>query len=138
MRFAGDCSRFPVSAPWSPPQPWPPSVTEQPFGGGVTLPLGLAWCHDRTLPEANRSCWASASVANIYLRRMLIHGARAVLFRVQYDTGGFGQWVHRLAQRAPRNKVVVAIANKLARIAWAVLSSGRDYRHQPLQPMAAA
>jgi transposase len=70
---------------------------------------------------------------NLYLRRMLIHGARSVLFRVKYDTGGFGQWVHRLAQRAPRNKVVVAIANKLARIAWAVLSSGRDYRHQPLQ-----
>jgi transposase len=75
---------------------------------------------------------------NIYLRRMLIHGARAVLFRVKYDTGGFGQWVHRLAQRAPSNKVVVAIANKLARIAWAVLSSGQEYRHQPLQQRAAA
>jgi transposase len=75
---------------------------------------------------------------NIYLRRMLIHGARAVLFRVKYDTGGFGQWVHRLAQRAPSNKVVVAIANKLARIAWAVLSSGQDYRHQPLPQRAAA
>jgi len=74
---------------------------------------------------------------NIYLRRMLIHGARAVLLRVKYDTAGFGQWVHRLAQRAPRNKVVVAIANKLARIAWAVLSSGNDYRHQPLQAVAA-
>jgi transposase len=74
---------------------------------------------------------------NIYLRRRLIHGARAVLLRVKYDTGGFGQWVHRLAQPAPRNKVVVAIANKLARIAWAVLSSGKDYRHQPLQPVAA-
>ena len=75
---------------------------------------------------------------NVYLRRMLIHGARAVLFRVKYDTGGFGQWVHRLAQRAPSNKVVVAIANKLARIAWAVLSSGQDYRHQPLQQLTAA
>lgn len=74
---------------------------------------------------------------NVYLRRMLIHGARAVLLRVKYNTGGFGQWVHRLAQRAPRNKVVVAIANKLARIAWAVLSSGREYRHQPLQVAAA-
>ena len=74
---------------------------------------------------------------NVYLRRMLIHGARAVLFRIKYDTGGFGQWVHRLSQRAPRNKVIVAIANKLARIAWAVLSSGKDYRHLPLQPAAA-
>jgi transposase len=75
---------------------------------------------------------------NVYLRRMLIHGARSVLFRVKYDTGGFGQWVKRLAQRAPSNKVVVAIANKLARIAWAVLSSGRDYRHQSLPQLAAA
>jgi transposase len=74
---------------------------------------------------------------NIYLRRMLIHGARAVLFRIKYDTAGLGQWVRRLSQRAPRNKVVVAIANKLARIAWAVLSSGKDYRHQPLQQAAA-
>jgi transposase len=74
---------------------------------------------------------------NVYLRRMLIHGARAVLLRVKYDTGGFGQWVHRLAQRAPRNKVIVAIANKLARIAWAVLSSGKDYQHQSLQMTAA-
>ena len=74
---------------------------------------------------------------NIYLRRMLIHAARAVLLRVKYDTGGFGRWVHRLAQRAPPNKVVVAIANKLARIAWAVWSSGKDYQHQPLQITAA-
>ena len=74
---------------------------------------------------------------NIYLRRMLIHGARAVLFRIKYDIGGFGQWVHRLVQRAPRNKVVVAIANKLARMAWAVLSSGKDYQLQPPQMTAA-
>ena len=75
---------------------------------------------------------------HIYLRRMLIRGARAVLFRVKYDTGGFGQRVQRLAQRAPRNKVVVAIANQLARIAGAVLSSGKDYRHQPRRQLAAA
>ena len=74
---------------------------------------------------------------NRYLRRMLIHGARAVLFRVKYDTGGFGEWFRRLAQRAPRNKVVVAIANKLARMAWGVLSSGKDYQHRPLQAAAA-
>ncbi len=66
---------------------------------------------------------------NIYLRRMFIHGARAVLLRVKYDTGGFGQWVHQLEARAPRNKVVVAIANKLARIAWAVLFRGKAYEH---------
>jgi transposase len=66
---------------------------------------------------------------NIYLRRMFIHGARAVLLRVKYDTAGLGHWVHQLEARAPRNKVIVAIANKLARIAWSVLFRGEDYRH---------
>ena len=70
------------------------------------------------------------SRGNIYLRRMLIHGARAVLFRVKYDTAGLGQWVRRLSQRAPRNKVVVAIANKLARITWSVLRNETPFdRH---------
>jgi len=66
---------------------------------------------------------------NIYLRRMFIHGARAVLLRVKYDTAGLGHWVHQLEARAPRNKVIVAIANKLARIAWAVLFRAEPYRH---------
>jgi transposase len=73
---------------------------------------------------------------NRYLRKMFVHGARAVLLRVKYDTGGFGQWVHRLAARAPRNKVIIAIANKLARIAWVVLSTGNDYHHQPVAAVA--
>ncbi len=66
---------------------------------------------------------------SIYLRRMFIHGARAMLLRVKYDTGRLGQWAHELELRAPRNKVVVAVANKLARIAWAVLSTGNEYRN---------
>ena len=52
------------------------------------------------------------------------YGARAVLLRVTYDTAGFGQWVHQLQQRTAHNKGIVAIANKLARIAWAVLFKG--------------
>jgi transposase len=66
---------------------------------------------------------------NTYLRRMFIHGARAVLMRVKYDTAGLGQWVHQLEARTTRNKVIVAVANKLARIAWAVLFKGEAYRH---------
>jgi hypothetical protein len=38
----------------------------------------------------------------------------------------------RYVARAPRNKVIVAIANKPARIAWAVLFSGEVYQHQPV------
>jgi transposase len=65
---------------------------------------------------------------NHYLRKILIHGARAVVLRSKRDRIAMGQWMTALEARAPRNVLIVAMANKLARIAWAVLSSGQDYR----------
>src|SRR6266851_5950340 len=65
---------------------------------------------------------------NVYLRKVLIHGARAAVLRIKRDRAPIGPWLDRLDARAPKNVVVVAMANKLARIAWAVLSSGNDYR----------
>jgi transposase len=65
---------------------------------------------------------------NSYLRKLLIHGARAAVVRMKRERAPFGSWLNGLEQRAPRNVVVTATANKLARIAWAVLSSGDPYR----------
>jgi transposase len=65
---------------------------------------------------------------NSYLRKLLIHGARAAVVRMKRERAPFGGWLNGLEQRAPRNVVVTATANKLARIAWAVLSSGDPYR----------
>ena len=65
---------------------------------------------------------------NVYLRKILIHGARAAVLRIKRDRAPIGAWLDALDARAPKNVVVVAMANKLARIAWAVLSSGEDYR----------
>jgi transposase len=48
--------------------------------------------------------------------------------RIKRDRYPIGAWMNALEARAPRNVMVVAMANKLARIAWAVLSSGEDYR----------
>ena len=64
---------------------------------------------------------------NPYLRRLFIHGGRAVLARVKREDHSFGSWLDRLEGRSPRNVAVVAMANKLARIAWSVLTSGRAY-----------
>ena len=65
---------------------------------------------------------------NVYLRKILIHGARAAVLRIKRDRAPIGAWLDALDHRAPKNVVVVAMANKLARIAWAVLSSGNEYR----------
>lgn len=64
---------------------------------------------------------------NRYLRKNLIHGARAVLpYLVDRDTP-LGRWLRKLSSRAHKNVVVVALAAKLARIAWAVLAKGCVY-----------
>jgi len=65
---------------------------------------------------------------NCYLRKILIHGARAVVLRSKRDRIAMGAWMTSLETRAPRNVLIVATAHKLARIAWAVLSTGQDYR----------
>lgn len=64
---------------------------------------------------------------NRYLRKNLIHGARAVLPYLAERETPLGRWARGLLVRAHRNVVVVALANKLARIAWAVLAHGCAY-----------
>jgi transposase len=68
---------------------------------------------------------------NSYLRKILIHGARAVVLRSKRDQIAMGAWMTALETRAPRNVLIVATAHKLARIAWAVLATGQDYRAVP-------
>jgi transposase len=63
--------------------------------------------------------------ANLYVRRLLIHRARSVLI-----SPGFGRWLLALQARAHPNVVVVARANKLARIAWAVLARQERERYR--------
>ena len=64
---------------------------------------------------------------NKYLRKQLIHGARAALHYVAERDTPLGRWVKGLMSRTHRNVVVVALANKLARIAWAVLQRGKPF-----------
>jgi transposase len=69
-----------------------------------------------------------------YLRRLFIHGARSVLMHSGRQNR-LGEWITQLELRSKRNVAVVALANKLARIAWAVLASGNEYRCLPVAPM---
>ena len=64
---------------------------------------------------------------NKYLRRQLIHGARAALPYVAERDTPLGRWAKALLERAHRNVAVVAFANKLAGIAWAVLRRGERF-----------
>jgi transposase len=70
---------------------------------------------------------------NQYLRRLFIHGSRSVLVHVRRETHPLGRWMSNLETRMHRNVAAVAVGNKIARIAWAVLSSGQPYRWSPQQ-----
>jgi len=64
---------------------------------------------------------------NAYIRKNLIHGARAALpVLIKMDTT-LGRWLKGLVDRTHKNRAIVALANKLARIAWAVLRTGQPF-----------
>jgi transposase len=65
---------------------------------------------------------------NTYLRWLFIHGGRSVLNRVSREPHAFGPWLSALESRVHSNVASVAMANKLARVAWVVLNRQEIYR----------
>ncbi|HXJ34614.1 MAG TPA: IS110 family transposase [Candidatus Eisenbacteria bacterium] len=65
---------------------------------------------------------------NTYLRRLMVLGAQAVMRSKVRERQRFGPWLQRLELRVHRNVAVIALANKLARIAWSVLAKAMPYR----------
>jgi transposase len=65
---------------------------------------------------------------NSYLRRLFVQGARSILLHADPARHAFGPWLTALRARVHHNVAVIALANKLARIAWAVLVRQEPYR----------
>jgi len=63
-----------------------------------------------------------------YLRSLLVHGARAVVSRAAGKDDRLSRWIQRVKAERGANKAAVALANKMARMGWAVLHNGTRYR----------
>jgi transposase len=63
-----------------------------------------------------------------YLRTLLIHGARSMIRTAQHKEDRLSRWATALAARSHPNVAAAALANKTARIAWAMLRNGTDYQ----------
>ena len=63
---------------------------------------------------------------DVYLRTLLIHGARAMVRHLN-PRRQISHWINQMLRRTYKNKVIVAIANKIARIVWAVMHKEVDY-----------
>jgi transposase len=73
-----------------------------------------------------------SKMGNGYLRRLLVVGATSVTRRAGTNSSRTGAWVRSLLDRKPTRVVTVAIANKTARTAWAMLAHQEEYRAAPM------
>jgi transposase len=71
-----------------------------------------------------------------YLRKQLIHGARAFVCRAGKSTDPLALWAMKLRATKPFNKVAVAVAHRLARLIWILLSRQEHYRATPASTSA--
>lgn len=85
-------------------------VPRQHSSGGKTVLLGIS------------------KRGNKYLRKQLIHGARSVVLQAANKADPLSLWINRIRKERGWNKAVVALANKMARIGWAVLRHGTRYQ----------
>ena len=109
---AGDPSNFRNARQFA---AWIGLVPHQNSSGGKTQLLGIS------------------KRGNVYLRTLLIHGGRTLVQLAKTRADRAGTWLGKLVNRRPHNVAAVAMANKNARLAWALLSSGKSYepRHVP-------
>lgn len=69
---------------------------------------------------------------NGYLRKLLVIGATSVLRRARIDESSATPWLHDLLERKPARLVTIAVANKTARTAWALMKREEVYRKPSL------
>jgi transposase len=69
---------------------------------------------------------------DVYVRQLLIHGARSVLRFVDKKTDTRSRWAQSLIQRRNKNIAAVAMANKMARTVYALLKYEQDYQSNPV------
>ena len=87
--------------------------------------IGLVPRQDST--GGNQKLGPISKQGDRYLRRILVVGAHAVLRRAKQSPQNY-PWLTKLLARRPFKVVAVALANKMARIAWALLAKGGSYR----------
>jgi transposase len=81
-------------------------------------------------------CLIGIRRGNRYLRTLFVQAAWVVLVKVKpirWEGHGLKHWIEAAKKRLHRNVLAIALANKLARIAWSVLARGRAFEASKLQ-----
>lgn len=73
-----------------------------------------------------------AKRGNRYLRKQLVHGARSLMNRSKGKQDKLSVWINEIVARRGQPKACVALAHKLARIIWAILTKGEEFKFQTM------
>ena len=95
-------------------------------GRDVSASVGLVPRQHRTGGKA--TLFGISKRGDRYVRCLLVHGARSVVRAAAHKDDPLSRWINRLRERRGVNKATVALANKMARIGWAVIRTQRDYQ----------
>ena len=120
--------RFPALVPRSPPLWSPASLIRRLSDLDGIFPPGLGWCRSNIRAGARTSSAASANRADRYLRGLFTAGALAVIRYAKIHGTKHRPWLTTLLARRPTKVVAIALANKIARMAWALMARGDRYR----------
>jgi transposase len=104
------------------------------FDRDATSQPGSGWCRSRTRAEGKTSLAASANKATRYLRSLFTTGALAVIRYAKIHGTKHRPWLTALLARRPTKVAAIALANKMARMAWAMMTRGERYK----EPVALA
>ncbi|ASL28906.1 IS110 family RNA-guided transposase [Azotobacter chroococcum] len=97
------------------------------FGNGRHFAANLGLVPHEHSTGGRQRLFGISKRGDRYLRMLLIHGARSALQWAHKRTDNILRWAADLQQRKGTNVAAVALANKLARIVWALLAHGRRY-----------
>ena len=127
MRRASDWRAFPGSAPLVRALLPPRLQTRTPFRSGRDFAawIGLVPRQDST--GGKQKLGPISKQGDRYLRRILVVGAHSVLRRARQTPEKY-PWLTQLLARRPFKVVAIALANKMARVAWVLLARGGTYR----------
>jgi hypothetical protein len=92
----------------------------------------------RTLYGGKQKLTGTSRRGNKYLRKLFVQGAHTVLLQKTKQSSGLSTWLVNLTSRKRKQVATVALANKMARMVWAVLFKGEAYRPPTAPPVIAA
>lgn len=97
------------------------------FDGGRQVAAWLGLVPRQHSSGGKQNLLGMSKRGDTYLRTLLIHGARSVIYRAA-QKGDMCSWVNKVVERRNKNVAAVALANKNARIVWALLAHDRHYQ----------